>query len=106
MTTGEQIKQRRVELGLSVDKVASVLGRSRATVYKYENNSIKNIPIAILIPLAKLLQSDPTILYVIQRQKETSWSMKMIIRLCHVIKGLLFLLYFYNVFISSHRYNF
>lgn len=94
MTTGEQIKQRRVELGLSVDKVASVLGKSRATVYRYENNSIKNIPIAILIPLAKLLQSDPTILYVIQRQKETSWSMKMImiIRLCHVIKGLLLLL--------------
>lgn len=91
MTTGEQIKQRRVELGLSVDKVASVLGKSRATVYRYENNSIKNIPIAILIPLAKLLQSDPTILYVIQRQKETSWSMKMIIRLCHVIKGLLLL---------------
>ena len=38
MNIGERIKQRRVELNLSVDEVASRLGKNRATVYRYENN--------------------------------------------------------------------
>lgn len=33
MTTGDRIKQRRLELGLSVDEIATKLGKNRATVY-------------------------------------------------------------------------
>ena len=33
MNIGERIKQRRTELGLSVDEVASRLGKNRATIY-------------------------------------------------------------------------
>ncbi len=34
MSVGERIKQRRQELGLSVDEVAQKLGKNRATIYR------------------------------------------------------------------------
>lgn len=59
MTIGERIKQRRKELDLSVDEVARILGKNRATVYRYESDDIENLPISILEPLAKALQTTP-----------------------------------------------
>ena len=62
MTIGERIKQRRTELGLSVDEVAAKIGKARATVYRYENTDIKKMPADILIPLAKALNTTPAYL--------------------------------------------
>lgn len=62
MNTGERIKQRRIELGLSVDEVASRLGKNRATVYRYESNDIENLPTTVLEPLAKILETTPAYL--------------------------------------------
>lgn len=45
MTVGERIKQRRLELHMSVDEVAAKLGKNRATVYRYESNDIENLPV-------------------------------------------------------------
>lgn len=59
MTTGERIKQRRIELGLSVDEVAEKLGKNRATIYRYESNDIENFPVGTLEPLAKILETTP-----------------------------------------------
>lgn len=59
MTIGERIKERRVALGLSVDEVAEKLGKNRATVYRYENEDISNLPISILGPLSQILQTTP-----------------------------------------------
>ena len=59
MKMGERIKQRRLELGFSVDEVAKRLGKNRATVYRYENGNIKDLPIDVLIPLAKILETTP-----------------------------------------------
>ena len=59
MTIGERIKQRRIELGLSVDEVAEKLGKNRATVYRYESNEIENLPVGTLEPLAKILETTP-----------------------------------------------
>lgn len=59
MTIGERIKKRRLELHMSVDQVADQLNKNRATIYRYESNEIENFPIAILEPLAKVLQSSP-----------------------------------------------
>lgn len=59
MTVGERIKQRRKELGLTVDEVAERLGKNRATVYRYESNEIENLPTPILEPLAKVLNTTP-----------------------------------------------
>ena len=59
MTIGERIKQRRIELGLSVDEVAEKLGKNRATVYRYESNEIENLPVGTLEPLARILETTP-----------------------------------------------
>ena len=59
MSIGERIKQRRLELNLSVDELADKLNKNRATVYRYENNEIENMPTSVLEPLAKVLQTTP-----------------------------------------------
>lgn len=41
MTTGERMKQRRKEIGLSAEKVAERLGVSPATIYRYEKGDIE-----------------------------------------------------------------
>ena len=59
MTLGEKIKARRIELGLSVDEVARKIDRNRATVYRYENSDIGDIPTGVLETLAKALSTTP-----------------------------------------------
>jgi transcriptional regulator with XRE-family HTH domain len=59
MNIGNRIKQRRKELDLSVDDIASKLGKNRATIYRYESNDIENLPITILEPLAIILETTP-----------------------------------------------
>lgn len=59
MTIGERIKQRRIELGLSVDELADKLNKNKATIYRYENNDIENFPTTVLEPLAKVLETTP-----------------------------------------------
>lgn len=59
MNIGQRIKQRRKELGLSADKLAEMLGKNRATVYRYENGEIENLPLDILKPIADALSTTP-----------------------------------------------
>lgn len=59
MNYGERIKQRRLELGYSVDELAHKIGKSRATIYRYENGSIEDLPITIMEPLARALETTP-----------------------------------------------
>lgn len=59
MTIGERIKQRRKELGLSVDELADKLGKNRATIYRYESNEIEKLPTTVLEPLANALGVSP-----------------------------------------------
>lgn len=59
MTIGERIKQRRQELGLSADDLARKLGKDRATIYRYESDEIRNLPLNILEPLARALRVSP-----------------------------------------------
>ena len=56
---GERIKNRRLQLGLSVDELAKRIGKNRATVYRYESNIIEDLPISILEPLSKALEVTP-----------------------------------------------
>lgn len=62
MTIGERIKQRRIQLGLSVDQVAEKIGKNRATVYRYESSEIERFPIDVLEPLAVALRTSPAYL--------------------------------------------
>nr|DAG05025.1 MAG TPA: helix-turn-helix domain protein [Siphoviridae sp. ctuy39] len=59
MTIGQRIKNRRICLGLSVDEVALKLGKNRATIYRYEKDDIKDLPITVLEPLANVLETTP-----------------------------------------------
>lgn len=59
MNTGDRIKQRRIELGLTADELAKKIGKSRATIYKYENGDIENMPTPVLEPLARALETTP-----------------------------------------------
>lgn len=68
MTVGDRIKQRRQELGISVDELAAKLGKNRATVYRYESNDIEDLPAAALEPLATALHTMPAYLM--------GWSME------------------------------
>lgn len=62
VSIGGRIKQRRLELNLSLDEVAAKLNKNRATVYRYENDDIKDLPTTVLEPLAKVLNTTPAYL--------------------------------------------
>jgi DNA-binding helix-turn-helix protein len=62
LTIGERIKQCRTNLGLSVDELAKLIGKNRATIYRYESSEILDLPTSILVPLAKALHTTPAYL--------------------------------------------
>ncbi len=62
MTVGDRIKRRRLDLGLSVNSLAKATGLHRATIYRYENNSIENLPVDALCPIAEALSVSPAYL--------------------------------------------
>ena len=59
MTTGERMKQRRKELGMSAEYVAEKLGVSPASIYRYEKGDIEKLPGSFLEPLANVLLTTP-----------------------------------------------
>ena len=48
MSTGQRMKARRKELGLSAEYIANQLNLSPATIYRYENGDIDKVPGDIL----------------------------------------------------------
>lgn len=59
MNIGQRIKQRRKELKMSGEELANLLGKNRSTVFRYENGEIENLPLDVLEPVAKALQTTP-----------------------------------------------
>ena len=62
MTIGERIKERRKQLGLTVDELSERLNKNRATIYRYESNDIEKLPTTVLEPLAKAVEVTPAYL--------------------------------------------
>lgn len=62
MKIGERIKEKRKELGLSLEQLATKLGKNRSTIYRYENGDIENMPLDILVPIADALNVTPAYL--------------------------------------------
>lgn len=62
MNVGKRIKQRRKQLGLSAEQLAEMIGKSPATVYRYESGDIENVNSALLLPIADALMTTPSAL--------------------------------------------
>lgn len=56
---GLRIKQRRKELKMTADELGKLIGKDRSTIYRYEKGDIETMPIEILEPVAKFLQTTP-----------------------------------------------
>ena len=55
MTIGERIKEIRKSKKISVDTIASQLGISKTTIYRYEDSTIEKIPLQVIEKLAEIL---------------------------------------------------
>lgn len=62
MTIGEIIKNRRIELGLTLKEVSNALGTAESTISRYESNYIQNMGINKIVALSKILQCSPSYL--------------------------------------------
>lgn len=55
MSISKRIKDRRQELGISVEELAIRIGKNKATIYRYENGDIGKVPYDVLEPLSEAL---------------------------------------------------
>lgn len=62
MNIGLRIKNRRKEMKMSAEELASRLGKDRSTIYRYEKGDIENLPLDILEPIATALNTTPAYL--------------------------------------------
>lgn len=60
--TGERIKKRRKQLGISADELAQKLEISRSTVFRYEKGEIDKVPATYIKVLADALCTTPAYL--------------------------------------------
>lgn len=72
MKVGEKIKLRRKELGMSADKLGEIIGKNRATIFRYEKGDIENLPLDILEPIAQALLISPQALMGWEEQEKTA----------------------------------
>ena len=59
MSIGSRIKERRKALGYSAEDLAARLGKSPATIYRYESGDIEKLPGDLLAPLSDILRTSP-----------------------------------------------
>ena len=62
MNTGEKIKAIRKEMGISAEYIASNIGVSPSTIYRYENNDIASMKIDKLKAIASILHTSASYL--------------------------------------------
>ncbi len=60
--SGERIKELRQERGISAEELGRLIGKNRATVYRYEDGSIDTIPIKTVRRIAEILDVRPSYL--------------------------------------------
>lgn len=71
MTTGQRIKARRKQLGISAEKLADKLDISPATIYRYENGDIEKVPGERLAQIAETLSVTPAFLLGLENEHST-----------------------------------
>ena len=58
----DRIKECREAAGMGVDDLAKILGKNRATIYRYEKDEIENMPVDVIKNIAAALNVDPAYL--------------------------------------------
>lgn len=56
----KRLKQRRQDVGISAEELGKMIGKNRATIYRYEKGDIESVPTDIIEPLAAALETTPT----------------------------------------------
>ena len=59
MDVGARIKKRRKQLDMSAETLAAMIGKSPATMYRWERGDIAKMDVSVLIPLADALRTTP-----------------------------------------------
>lgn len=59
MNIGIRIKNRRQELKMSMEELGKRIGKNRSTIMRYEKGEIENLPLDVLEPIARALQTTP-----------------------------------------------
>lgn len=70
MNIGNRIKARRIELKMSADSLAKLIGKDRSTVYRYESGEIDKVSSDILVMIAKVLETTPSYLMGLDTKEE------------------------------------
>lgn len=60
--SGSRIKELRISKGMSADELGRLIGKNRATIYRYEDGSIDTIPIGTVKRLAEIFEVSPAYL--------------------------------------------
>jgi transcriptional regulator with XRE-family HTH domain len=69
MEIKDKIKQRRLELRLTLEEVAIAVGVAKSTVKKWESGQIASMRQSKIVALARILQVDPTYLIIEDEQQ-------------------------------------
>ena len=62
VNVGERIKMRRKRLNMSAEELATKIGKSPATMYRYEKGEIDKMDASVLLPIADALSTTPAYL--------------------------------------------
>ena len=62
VNVGERIKMRRKRLNMSAEELAAKIGKSPATMYRYEKGEIDKMDASVLLPIADALSTTPAYL--------------------------------------------
>lgn len=76
LSIGKRIQLLRMQKGMSVSEFARRIGKSRATVYRYESDEIEEMPYTVLVPIAKALDTTPTYLMGFEEEEDTKEEKK------------------------------
>lgn len=59
MNSGDIIKNRRIELGLTQEELGEKIGVQKSAIAKYENGTVENLKRSVIAKLAEVLQLSP-----------------------------------------------
>lgn len=66
---GKRIREKREEMNLSVEQLATMINKNRSTIYRYENGDM-NMPMSAIISISDALQTSPNFLFGLREEND------------------------------------